>query len=167
MNDSTIARSTNPSRISVSWWSEHVSCSRTARYRRRFSLVSLHWNQSSATVTRSRAPSPTDWRSSPRVLWRRGLRKSRNSSRKFTRAVAATFTEGSKFPKTTSKRYGPSSGQRLRPSFSFRRIRAIGDQVSIQSWLRKLDHFYASVAADETPPASKFKENGLVPPPMD
>jgi hypothetical protein len=81
--------------------------------------------------------------------------------------VAATFTEGSKFPKTTSKRYGPSSGQRLRPSFSFRRIRAIGDQVSIQSWLRKLDHFYASVAADETPPASKFKENGLVPPPMD
>jgi hypothetical protein len=41
------------------------------------------------------------------------------------------------------------------------------DQVSIESWLRKLDHFYTSLAAAEKPPASKFIENGLVPPPMD
>jgi hypothetical protein len=39
--------------------------------------------------------------------------------------------------------------------------------ISMESWLKKLDHLYTSLAADETPPASKFIENGLVPPPMD
>jgi hypothetical protein len=40
-------------------------------------------------------------------------------------------------------------------------------QVSLESWLRKLDHLYSSIFANEIPPASKFIENGLIHPPMD
>jgi hypothetical protein len=40
-----------------------------------------------------------------------------------------------------------------------------GDYVSIESWLKKLDHLHASLAADERPADDKFIENGLLPPP--
>jgi hypothetical protein len=40
-------------------------------------------------------------------------------------------------------------------------------QISIEGWLRKLDHFYVSVLANEAVPVAKFIENGLIPPPID
>jgi hypothetical protein len=39
--------------------------------------------------------------------------------------------------------------------------------ASIESWLAKLDYLYNCFAAAEIPPASKFIEYGLVPPPRD
>ena len=39
------------------------------------------------------------------------------------------------------------------------------DNVSIENWLGKLDYLYKSLTADEIPPASKFVEYGLIPPP--
>jgi hypothetical protein len=39
--------------------------------------------------------------------------------------------------------------------------------ISIQTWLRKIDHLYMALAADERPSEAKFLENGLIPPPAD